>query len=434
MRQSLSMPGLIKTLKSEINQIQDPLETNRPRMSLANCLLSAFAMFSLKHPSLLSFIEEISDREKHVKENLRSLYQIEKIPSDTYMRERLDVISPEQLQGSFKRLLSELQQANVLRDYRYLADSYLVALDGTGLFSSHSIHCEQCNIKEHRSGKVTYYHQMLSAVLLNPKHKEVFPLAPEAILKGDGSTKNDCERNAAKRLLTRLRQMHPKLKITITEDGLSSNAPHIRLLKDLKMHYILGVKPGDHAFLFDWVLASKCEVHEETDLKGTTHRYKFVNNVPLNDANFDLRINFIEYWEIKADGREQHFSWVTDFRLTKKNVEQVMKGGRARWKIENETFNTLKNQGYHFEHNYGHGKKQLCTVLAYLMMLAFLIDQIQQHCCRFFKAALKKCKRKIRLWEKIRNVFELFRVSSWENLYLGLSGYQIQPEFVVDSS
>ena len=90
-----------------------------------------------------------------------------------------------------------------------------------------------------------------------------------------------------------------------------------------------------------------------------------------------MRVHFIDYWEV-GDAKVQHFSWVTDIRVSKRNVYHLMRGGRARWKIENETFNTLKNQGYHFEHNYGHGEQHLSVVFAMLMMLAFLVDQAQQ--------------------------------------------------------
>ena len=92
-----------------------------------------------------------------------------------------------------------------------------------------------------------------------------------------------------------------------------------------------------------------------------------------------------------------------------------MRGGRARWKIENETFNTLKNQGYHFEHNFGHGNQYLCTVFAYFMMLAFLIDQTQQHGCAFFQAALRFQKRKIKLWDRMRQYFETYIFKDWES-------------------
>ena len=66
-----------------------------------------------------------------------------------------------------------------------------------------------------------------------------------------------------------------------------------------------------------------------------------------------------------------------------------MQGGRTRWHIENDTFNTLKNQGYQFDHNFGHGKQNLSVVLAFLMFTAFLIDQIQEFACKHFQAALK---------------------------------------------
>jgi hypothetical protein len=98
-----------------------------------------------------------------------------------------------------------------------------------------------------------------------------------------------------------------------------------------------------------------------------------------------------------------------------------MCGARARWKIENETFNTLKTQGYNFEHNYGHGYKNLSTIMGCLMMLAFLIDQIQQLCCPLFQAALKKCKKRIRLWEKLRNWFLTFFIDSWEAFFVAIA-------------
>ena len=94
-----------------------------------------------------------------------------------------------------------------------------------------------------------------------------------------------------------------------------------------------------------------------------------------------------------------------------------MRGGRARWKLENETFNTLKNQGYEFEHNYGHGYKNLSTIFAMLMLLAFFIDQTQSISCTVFNAAKDKIKRKSYLWERIRNIFQLFLIESWEELF-----------------
>src|SRR5690606_32816731 len=225
------------------------------------------------------------------------------------------------------------------------------------------------------------------------------------------------ERNAAKRLLETIRREHPHLKLIVVEDGLSSNGPHIRLLRSLGMQFILGAKPDDHPFLFDWVSHEKCEAFEETDIEGTKHRYKCINAVPLNDTHFDLLVNFLEYWETKADGRTQHFTWVTDIQITERTAPLIMRGGRARWKIENETFNTLKNQGYNFEHNYGHGTQHLCSVFTMLMMLSFLLDQAQMLCCELFRAAKRKAGTYRDLWQEMRTLFRYCIWASWAEFY-----------------
>ena len=112
---------------------------------------------------------------------------------------------------------------------------------------------------------------------------------------------------------------------------------------------------------------------------------------------------------------------MTDILITKYNAYQLCQGGRAKWKIENETFNTLKNQGYHFEHNYGHGYNHLSTIFASLMFLAFLIDQIQLSCCGLFKAALTKMGSRKRLWERMRAYFMTLFIDSWEDFFCGIA-------------
>src|SRR2546430_14792264 len=132
----------------------------------------------------------------------------------------------------------------------------------------------------------------------------------------------------------------------------------------------------------------------------------------------------------------QHFSWVTDLRVSKRNVYALMRGGRARWKIENETFNTLKNQGYNFEHNYGHGMESLSVVFAMVMMLAFLVDQTQQLCCPLFQAVWAKLGSKRLLWERMRALFYDYALESMrqllEALLYGLK--KSPPSFALDSS
>jgi len=156
------------------------------------------------------------------------------------------------------------------------------------------------------------------------------------------------------------------------------------------------------------------------ELTGICHRFLLACDVPLNESNQDLLVNFIEYWEIHPNGRIQHFSWVTDLSLCRDTAMRIMRAGRARWKVENETFNTLKSQGYHFEHNYGHGKENLSVVFAMLMMLAFLIDQTQQLTSHLFQQAWKKVGSKRRLWERVRTVFHSFTLTSMSEIYAAL--------------
>ncbi len=425
-RKELSASGLLKTVRHCFSRIRDT-KTSR-EISLTDCLMSGLAVFSLKYPSLLQFDQ--NKNEALIQSNLGALYGITQAPSDTYLRERLDVVDPDHLRTVFSQLFAQLQRGKGLEGFDYLDGHYLLSLDGTGYFSSSEVHCDQCCEKHHRDGRVTYYHQLLGAVLVHPDHPEVFPLAPEPILKQDGARKNDCERNAAKRLLTTLRREHPHLKLMVIEDGLASNGPHIQLLKSLNLRFILGTKETDHRFLFDWVANTKTtQTHEFMDDSGVMHRFRYLNNAPLNEANFDTEVNFLEYWEIKPSGKTQHFAWVTDVHITPDNLMALMRGARARWKIENETFNTLKNQGYHFEHNFGHGEQHLSTVFAYLMMLAFLVDQIQQRCCTLFQQAQHKAKRKSYFWEKVRGLFLHYLIPSWEALYSAIA-FGLKPTLI----
>jgi hypothetical protein len=432
-RKHLSADALFQVVRTGFANLPDH-RSAEAEIPFTDALMSAFAMFSLKSPSLLAF-------DKHRAEgNLGTVYSIGRVPCDTQMREILDPVSPESLRPVFKSVFRQLQRGKALEPMAFLDGHYLLALDGTGYVSSKTIHCASCLHKVHRNGTITYSHQLLGAAIIHPDFREVIPLMPEAIVKHDGTTKNDCERHAAKRFVTKLRQDHPHLQFIITEDSLSSNAPHIQTLQDHHLHYILGVKEGDHAFLFKQVQAAEQTGHV-TDYErhdraaGLVHRFRFVNQVPLNESNADVRVNFIEYWEIGAD-QVQHFSWVTDLWVNKRTVVHVMRGGRARWKIENETFNTLKNQGYNFEHNYGHGTKNLSVVFAMVMMLAFLVDQTQQLCCALFRAVWAKMGSKRHWWERMRSLFYEYCLDSmrelFEALFYGLE--KPRPLLTLDSS
>jgi hypothetical protein len=397
---------------------------------LADVLKSAFAMFSLKSPSLLDFKKQSLPEEN----NLRSVYRINgEIPCDNQMRSTLDPLEPAHLRLIFAAIFKLLCRAGVLRSYRFWHQFILLSVDGVEHFSSTKVHCPSCTTRTKRNGEISYHHAGLAAVIVHPNQREVIALEFEPIVRQDGEKKNDCERNAAKRLCKSLHEQHPKLPVLLVEDALYANAPHIRQITNYGWRYILNVKPDSHKSLFKQFEGRRKRgmVKEltERDADGVEHYFAWTNDLWLCESATDVKTNFLLYEQRKSDGETKRWTWITNLPLTKITVQKVMRGGRARWKIENETFNTLKNQGYNFSHNYGHGFKNLATILALLMMLAFLVDQIQQGYNKIFQKLWNGLGTKSKLWEITRNVFRVLMFKTMELLYRHIAAlYQIQLE------
>ena len=379
---------------------------NARQYQLPDVLKAAFAMFSLKSPSLLDFKTQTTAEEK----NLHNIYRIEgEIPCDNQMRGILDPVDPQLLRPLFETCFSLLSEAGVIREYEYRDKHVIVSIDGVEHFSSTNVHCSSCTTRRHRNGEISYHHSGLAAVIAHPERKEVIPLDFEPILNQDGAQKNDCERNAAKRLCKALDTRYPDLKIILVEDALYANAPHIRQITGYGWSYILNVKPDSHESLERQFAGRRAsgQIKELriTDPQGIKQYFAWTNGLCLCESAVDVRVNYLLYEQTDKQGRITRWTWITNIPLNARSVEPVMRGGRARWKIENETFNTLKYQGYHFEHNYGHGTRHLATVLALLMFLAFTVDQIRQRCCRFFRSLHQGLRTKVKLWASIRSLF-----------------------------
>lgn len=422
-RRGLSADAMHDTLRRRFEDVDDSRRQASCKFSMADTLMSAFAMFATKEPSMLSYQDHM--RELHIEKP----FGIKAVPSDTQMREILDGIDIQPLNECFADLFWEVQRGGELKKWLFDGKYYLLAIDGSGYFCSDKISCPQCLVRK-KGGKDQFYHQVVAAVLVHPETKQVLPLAVEPIVRSDGSSKNDCERNATSRLILRVREQHPKLNLLVIEDGLSSNAPHIADLKANKMHFLLGAKPGDHEHLFGQV--NEAMDHERTRVERfrvakAKHSFdsqdQYLADLELNKSNADVRVNFLQHHEFDCDSGEtlKCFSWVTDLDLSQKSLDLYQRAGRSRWRVENETFNTLKNQGYALEHNYGHGKENLTTVLALLMFLAFAIDQIQEACCGLFNAAIEQAGRRIRLWESLRSHLRHFEFRNFADLYRAIA-------------
>ena len=424
----LRFDELMKSLEARFQLFVDQRAGNS-RYSLASVLKAAFAMFSLKSVSLLDFKRQTVPEQN----NLRSIYRIAgEIPCDAQMRAVLDEVEAVSVRAVIEWVFKHLCRAGLLQRYRYWQRSVVVSIDGVEHFSSTKIHCPSCLERKTRAGEISYHHAGLAAVLVHPEQREVFPLDFEPIVKQDGERKNDCERNAARRLCRSLHERYPGLPVVVVEDALYSNAPHIEQITGYGWKYILTVKDEGHPKLFKQFEARRRSgqvkelVTREAD--GAEHYYAWTNQLWLGEAA-DLKVNLLWYEERREGAQPRRWVWISNLPLNALSVAKVMRGGRARWKIENETFNTLKNQGYNFGHNYGHGNRNLASVLAVMMILAFLVDQIQQGFDPVFQKLWKGLGSKSKLWEMIRSLFRILIFQKMELLYRHIAVlYQLQLE------
>lgn len=398
--------------------------------SLPDVLMSGLAMFILKHPSVHRFEQQTAQE----RSNLGSLFGITKLCTDAQMRNILDKIPPDDLRPFFLDYYGQLKSRGVLDGYRYYDNSLILALDGVSHFESTKIHCNNCQCSQLKDG-LHYAHALLVGSIVCPEQAEVFPLCLEPIVKQDGVVKNDCERNACGRLMAELNEKYATERLIFTGDALFTNAPHIRRILNNEgrlWHFVLNIKPDSHKTLFrafESRRTNKALGFMEKRENGEIHRFHWANNLPLCESAADIRVNVLWYELTDKKGKTTRFTWCTDYELSKKNVFKISKIGRARWKIENETFNTLKNQGYHFEHNYGHGYKHLATTLAFLMFMAFAIDQFMQKTATSFIKIWKAAKTKKRVWEALKAIFMTQYIKSFKHLYIVMAQlFEVQLE------
>ncbi len=416
-KKHLSFTSLRKNISRRFKDIEEHRQ-GKVDYSLHDCLMSALAVMFFQDPSLLSFQRRHQETSNF--NNLKSIFKVQDIPGDTQLRDTLDEIEPEGIEVIYNDFFQKLQRGKHLESYQVLNGYYYMPIDGSQYFSSERINCPSCLFKTTSKGKTRYYHQILQPVLVHPDKRQVIPLAPEQIKNEDGTKKQDCEINAAKRVLKKIRKDHPKLKIIIGGDGLYSKQPFIDQLKKNCMSYVLVAKPDDHKVMNQWLSElremNETQLLELTDDKGRRHRYEWASGLPLNGGVKSDDVNYFEYTLIREGKSTYRNSWVTDLAITEENIVELVKVGRARWKIENEAFNTLKNQGYHLKHNFGHGQKNLSYNFFLLNVLAFLAHQIFELTDRLYQKCRVKAGARIEFWNKMRYAFEFILFQNFEHL------------------
>jgi hypothetical protein len=415
-KKHLNFETLRKSMATCFSDIPDSRQQGKCTYSQHDVLMSAFAYMFFQDPSLLHFQTRLE--QKHQRNNLRNIFKVDNIGSNNQLRDVLDKIPSEALSPIFKDFHEKLRRHKHLEDYAILPNVLMCTIDGTQYHSSTSVHCDGCLTKEHKSGELTYSHGVLQGAIMHPDKKQVIPVMPEAIKNKDGTKKQDCELNASKRFIANLRAAHPRQKFLLCGDGLMSNQPMIEATCAGDMHYLFVAKPGNHKYLVEWLSAyDVLPTTEFTDIKGNSHIYSWKNDVPLNGNEKPIMVNWFQYQFKNSSGKiTKTHSWVTDIEMNKTNVIAMTKAGRCRWKIENECFNTLKNQGYHLEHNYGHGDKNLSYNMYILTLLAFYFHQIFELTDGVYQACRLSFGSKAHLWENFRASIRMIIVEDWAQL------------------
>jgi hypothetical protein len=393
--------------------------------------LAAFSVFFMQSPSFLAHQRDM--QRKKGKNNVQGLFGIEQIPSDGQIRNILDPVSPSQLREPFWDVYALLKANEQLERYQGIRGTLLISLDGSQYFSSQKIHCPNCRVQI-RDGKAYYSHSVMAAVLCAPGEEHVICLDPEFITPQDGHEKQDCEQQAIKRWVERNSQRFEPWSVTILGDDLHCHQPTCELLLKHRLHFILTCKPESHQALYE-ELALLEKVEGAISTMTVRHwngryyeywTYRWAERLPLRTTADTLWVNWCELTIINEATGEQlyHSSWATDHDINEESVVEIVAGGRSRWKVENEGFNVLKNRGYNFEHNYGHGQEYLAALLLTLLLLAFLFHTALDLTCLIYQAVHQELGRRRTFFNDLRALTRYLYFSSWRQLlrfmYLGL--------------
>jgi hypothetical protein len=398
--------------------------------SMADIGLSAFSLFFMQSESFLSYQRSLEEGRKT--SNCQTLFGMAKIPTDNHIRAMLDPVHPSHLQPVFDQVIEVLGEHGGLDEFQRLGGRTLIALDGTEYFCSQKLGCPHCQTRKRSNGAVESYHSMLAATIVAPGHAMVVPLMPEFIVKPDGAEKQDCERNAAKRWLARHSQRMAPLRPIYLGDDLFACQPIAEAVLESGGDFLFTAKPDSHKTLYDFMSGAtldELQLRRKDGARTVTVIYRWFIGAPLRDGKDALHANWIGMTIVDAKGKQTYANaFVTSLPVTPQTLEEIATCARARWKIENESFNVLKNNGYHLEHNFGHGKEHLAMMFAAMNLLAFAFHTVCD-CLEelWINARLAKRSRR-RLFEHIRTITAYLVFPDWQTFMKTLIDSKPPPE------
>jgi hypothetical protein len=434
-KNALTFSEVVKELRTTFETFTDRRTGKNSSYTMTDAALSAFSVFFMQSPSFLDFQRTM--QETQGKNNAQTLFNGFQIPTDNHIRSLLDPVEPALVYPLFDFVFDGFQRAGVVDSFRATDNRLLLALDGTQYFSSQKLHGSCCSCKTHSNGTVNYSHTVVTPVLVKSGNDKVISLAPEFVCPQDGHEKQDCEINASLRWLKRQGSQFAALGTTILGDDLYCHEPFCRALLDKQLEFILVCKPDSHKTLYEWVDdlerngVVKTVVRKRwTGKRNEIDTYRYVGTVPLRDTDDALLVNWCEITTRTEEGKILYRNaFATSLAINDVNVAAVVASGRARWKIENENNNTLKTKGYHFEHNFGHGQQFLSSLLATLILLAYLLHTLLDLMDDKFCLLRQKMPSRRRLFDDMKALTTYLCFDSWEHLLdFMLEGWSYTPE------
>ena len=381
MRASLTVDAFIERLKTK--KLTDRRTGRNGRYEVNDAAQAAFAIFFMQSGSFLAGQRHL--RQAKGKSNAETVFKMERIPTDTHIRNLLDPVSPTEVEDEFRYLLAELEAEGNLNQWRVLDGRLAFSLDGVYYFSSQKITCRQCQSQQMSTGETQYKHSAITPVIVAPGCAHVLPYVPEFIVPQDGAEKQDCEVTAAKRWLEREGSTLRRYRAILLGDDLYSKQPLCTAVLATSCDFIFVCHREAHPALYAVVDAADGLARLPTlsqrrwnGRHGEIWTYRYLNNVPLRGGEGALLVNWCDLTLTHEETGAILYrnEWITNMTLDADNTPDVVACGRARWKSENENNNVLKNQGYHIDHNFGHGQEHLATTLLTLNLLAFLLHTI----------------------------------------------------------
>ncbi len=397
------LAGYIAAMRELCASAPDRRTGANARLEMADIGMAAFAVFFLQCPSFLAAQAQLQSRQG--RSNARTLFGIERLPTDSHIRSVLDGVPPERFDSIFTRTVDRLDRQGALDRLRRLDGRLLIALDGTEYFTSCSIGCRNCPQRKLADGRTQNFHAVPGAGIVAPGTSRLLPLPPEFIRPQDGAEKQDCEINAAKRWLRRTGSGLARLRPVYLGDDLYCRQPFCEAVLAAGGSFILTCKPSSHTTLYEYIqgVETGCLTRTEGRKKNKRRlRCRWMNGLPIRDGKDALEVNWFEVTITSPSGKRLcRNSFATDLPVGPDSVAELADCARARWKVENNTFKALKD-GYHLEHNFGHGKETLASLLATFNLIAFLMQSACDLVCESWQEARAKLAARYRLLDNLK--------------------------------